>query len=63
MKTLHKSTESTDRVFSGLYFPVFGLQISKLLYSVRMQQNMDQKNSVLGHFSRSEMQWMSMVIL
>ena len=31
-------------VFSGPYFPP---------YSVQMQENTDQKNSVFGHFSRS----------
>ena len=38
-------------VFSGPYFPAFRLRISP--YSVRMQENTDQKNSVFGHFSRS----------
>ena len=54
-------------VFSGPYFPAFGLRISP--YSVRMRENRDwkktlqgydqkrkrnRKNSVFGHVSRSE---------
>ena len=39
-------------VFSGSYFPAFGLTISH--YSVRMRENTDQKNFIFGHFSRSE---------
>ena len=35
--------------FCGPYFPVFGLNT----YSVRMRENMDQKNSEYGHFSRN----------
>ena len=44
-------------VFSGPSFPVFGLKTeiySKSPYSVRIQENKDQKkNSAFGHFSRS----------
>ena len=35
-------------VFSGPYFPVVGQN------SVEIQENTDRKNSVFGHFSRSE---------
>ena len=38
--------------FSGPYFLAVGLQ-NKYLYSVRMRENKDQKNSEYGHFSRS----------
>ena len=43
------------RSFSGPYFPVFGLntETSKSPYSVRIQENTDQKNSVFRHFSRN----------
>ena len=48
--------------FSGPHFPVFGLNTeiyevnirSKSPYSVRIQENTDQKKLVFGHFSRGE---------
>ena len=45
--------------FSGPYFPTFGLNTERRgtqysPYSVRMRENMDQKNSGYGHFPRSE---------
>ena len=40
--------------FSGPYFPAFGLIRRDTEYSVQMQENVDQKNSEYGHFSRSE---------
>ena len=44
--------------FSGPYFPVFELNteiylLLKSLYSVQIRENTDQKNSVFGDFSRS----------
>ena len=39
--------------FSGPYFPAFGLN-TKRYYSVGMCENVDQKNSEYGHFSRSD---------
>ena len=48
--TPRKVAES--RVFSGPYFPTFGIRILNT-YSVEMWKNTDQKNSTLGHFSRS----------
>ena len=42
------------RSFSGLYFIAFGLNTDKYgLYSVRMREYTDQKNSKPGHFSSS----------
>ena len=39
--------------FSGPYFPAFGLNTERYLYSVRIRENADQKNSEYGHFSIS----------
>ena len=39
-------------VFSGPFFPAFDL--NTVLYSVRIQENMDKKTSVFGHFSRTD---------
>ena len=45
-------------VFSGLYFPAFGLNTEKYVVSFRIQYECEKiwtrKNSVFGHFSRSE---------
>ena len=41
------------RSFSGPYFLTFGLNTERYLVSVRMRENLDQKNSEYGHFSRS----------
>ena len=44
-------------VFSGPYFPAFGLNTERYCispHSVRMRENTDQKNSVFGHYSRSD---------
>ena len=38
------------RSFSGPYFPAFGMNSE---FSVRMQENMDQKKPEYAHFSRS----------
>ena len=38
------------RNFSGPYFPAFGLNTPYLSVLIRMQENMDQKNSECGHF-------------
>ena len=43
-------------VFSGLYFPAFGLNTER--YGVWMRENMDQNNSEYWHFSRSETSWL-----
>ena len=44
-------------VFSGLYFPAFGLNTERYGVSLRIQSEcgkiQTRKNSVLGHFSRS----------
>ena len=49
--TVHSATALREKrlcsEFSGPHFPAFGL------YSVRMRENTDQKNSEYGHFSRS----------
>ena len=45
----HCVKSSKYGVFPGPYFPAF----SKSPYSVRMRENMDQKNFVFEHFSRS----------
>ena len=44
------------RSFSGPLFPAFGLNTERYevsVYSVRIRENTDQKNSKYGHFSRS----------
>ena len=41
------------RIFSGPYIPAFGLN-TEYVYSVRMRENTDLKNSEYGHFSRSD---------
>ena len=45
-------------VFSGLYFPVFGLNTeiyeANLHTQSTLRQNTNQENSVFGHFSHSE---------
>ena len=42
------------RSFSGPYFPAFGLHTERYsVKSVQMRENMDQKKSEYGHFSRS----------
>ena len=55
---------SKDGVFSGPYFPVFGLntEIYKSPYSVRIQENKDQKKLRFGHFSRSDPFMSKMII-
>ena len=44
--------------FFGPYFPAFGLKHGELrsisLCSVRMRENIDQKNYEYGHFSRTD---------
>ena len=52
------------RIYSGPYFPAFGLNTGRYSvslrilrtspYSVRMQENTDQNNSKYGHFLRSD---------
>ena len=42
------------RSFSGPYFPAFGLHTERYrVKNVQMRENMDQKKSEYGHFSRS----------
>ena len=43
-------------VFSAPCFPVFGLntEIYGVKYSGQIRENTDQKNSVFGHFTRSD---------
>ena len=57
--------------FSGAYFPVFGLDVrnkfkeilrSKSPYSVGIQKNIDQKNSIFGHFPRWVVLWYSFLM-
>ena len=45
-------------IFHGPYFPIFG----ESLYSVRMQENTDQKISVFWHFLRSVIYYIFFVI-
>ena len=50
MRTLCEKCSYTG-VFFGQYFPIFGLNTDgESPYSVRIQENTDQKNSVFGHF-------------
>ena len=54
--TVRKVSKYGD--FTGPYFPHIRTEYGEILrispYSVRMRQNTDQKNSVLGHISHSE---------
>ena len=53
-KDLHCVKGVCIQSFSGPHFPAIGLNTgSKSPYSVRMQENPDQKNSEYSHFSRS----------
>ena len=49
--------ESKYKVFSGPYFPVFGLSTERYSVSLRIQSECEKirtrKNSLFGHFSRS----------
>ena len=49
-KRFYRFTELPVFCFSGLYFPVFGLNTEISPYSVQMPENTDQKNSKYGHF-------------
>ena len=51
------------RSFSGLYFPAFGILTERYSpYSVRVRENMDQKNSEYGHFSCSADQQFCLIL-
>ena len=53
MKELFVPKISPDDLFSGPYFPAFGLSMEIYgvsLYSVRLPENADQKNSEYVHF-------------
>ena len=53
---LREKCSNADRVFSGTYFPAFGLNTERYGVSLRIQSKcgkiQTRKNSVFGHFSR-----------
>ena len=63
VKQLHSVKSIHSLRYSGLHFPIFGLNMERYSilrispYSVWMQENADQNNSDYKHFLRSVVSW------